>query len=74
MITFNLDITRELCPVTFVRTNQYLEKLKQGDVLEVMLREGEPLENVTKTAQELGFKVLETIHVKDNFHMIIIQK
>jgi tRNA 2-thiouridine synthesizing protein A len=74
MITINLDTTRDLYPVTFVRTNQYLEILKDGDVLEVLLREGEPLENVSKTALDQGFKVLETIHVKDNFHKVIIQK
>ena len=43
MVTFKLDITREHCPMTFVfKTKIQLSKLNAGDVLEVLLTEGEP--------------------------------
>ena len=44
--------------MTFVKTKIELSKLKQGDILNVKLSEGEPLENVPKSASEQGFKVL----------------
>lgn len=44
--------------MTFVKTKIELSKLKQGDILNVKLIEGEPLENVPKSASEQGFKVL----------------
>jgi TusA-related sulfurtransferase len=58
MATYNLDITKEHCPMTFVKTKLELSKLRQGDVLNVKLSAGEPLENVPKSAAEQGFKVL----------------
>jgi TusA-related sulfurtransferase len=69
-----LDITKEHCPMTFVKTKIELSKLQSGDKLEVLLTEGEPLENVPKSASEQGFKVLEIVHVKDNVHKITIEK
>lgn len=46
MATKTLDITKEHCPMTFVKTKIELAKLQAGDILEVLLSEGEPLDNV----------------------------
>ena len=74
MSTFHLDITQDHCPMTFVKTKLELEKLAAGDTLEVLLTEGEPLNNVPKTAVEQGFTVLEKVHVKDKVYKLVIQK
>ena len=74
MATFKLDITREHCPMTFVKTKIQLSKLNTGDVLEVLLTEGEPLENVPKSSREQGFNVLEVSHVEGVIHKVLIQK
>lgn len=44
--------------MTFVKTKIALNKLQKGDVLNVKVTEGEPLENVPKSASEQGFNVL----------------
>ena len=69
-----IDITKEHCPMTFVKTKLQLEKMEDGDILEVLLTEGEPLDKVPKTCTELGSQVLEITHVQDNIHKIIIKK
>jgi TusA-related sulfurtransferase len=74
MATYKLDITKEHCPMTFVKTKIELSKLKVGDILEVLLSEGEPLDNVPKSAKEQGFNVLEISHVEGNTHQVTIQK
>ncbi|MCE1197723.1 MAG: sulfurtransferase TusA family protein [Marinilabiliales bacterium] len=74
MATYQLDITREHCPMTFVKTKIQLSKLNSGDLLEVFLTEGEPLTNVPKSSTEQGYTVLEVSHVKDNIHKVLIQK
>ena len=74
MNVFKLDITREHCPMTFVKTKIALSKLNAGEVLEVILSEGEPLENVPKSSREQGFKVLEVSHVEGLIHRVLIQK
>jgi TusA-related sulfurtransferase len=58
MATYNLDVTKEHCPMTFVKIKIELNKLQKGDILHVKLLEGEPLKNVPKSAEEQGFKVL----------------
>jgi len=74
MSTFILDITKEHCPMTFVKTKIEMSKLKTGDLLEVLLTEGEPLENVPKSAREQGYNVLEVSHIQGQVHRVIIQK
>ena len=74
MNTVILDITKEHCPMTFVKTKLQLSKMKQGEILEVILKEGEPLDNVPKSAAEQGFKVLEVSHIKEDIYKVLIEK
>ena len=74
MSTLNLDITKDRCPMTFVKTKLKLEELEPGDTLEILLTTGEPLNNVPRTATEQGYTVLETTLVKDNIYKVVIRK
>lgn len=74
MTTVKLDITKEHCPMTFVKTKIQLSKLNSGDILEVLLNEGEPLQNVPRSAREQGFNVLEVAHVEGKTHKVLILK
>lgn len=74
MATKVLDIMKEHCPMTFVKTKIELAKLKEGDILEVLLSEGEPLENVPRSATEQGFNVLSVEFVEGTTHKVIIKK
>ena len=49
--------------MTFVKTKIELSKLQPGDILEVLLSEGEPLDNVPRNAKEQGYNVLSVEHV-----------
>ena len=53
-----LDITGDVCPMTFVRTKLLVERMPPGAIAEVRLRRGEPLENVPRSLKELGHEVL----------------
>lgn len=74
MKTVKLDITKEHCPMTFVKTKLELEKLYKGDILEVLLKEGEPLENVPKTVTEQGNKVLDIKKIQNDTYLVIIER
>ena len=71
---YQLDITQEHCPMTFVRTKLKLAQMANGDTLEVLLSEGEPLNNVPRSASEQGFKVLAVEHVEGKTHRVLIEK
>ena len=55
---FFLDITPEVCPMTFVKTKLRLESMAPGQVLEVRLTGPEPLHNVPRNARDHGHEVL----------------
>ena len=73
-MTHTLDITKEHCPMTFVKTKLKLAQIKEGDTLEVLLSEGEPLDNVPRSAEEQGVKVLSIEHVEGTTHTVTIQQ
>ena len=53
-----LDITRDHCPMTYVRVRLALDRMNTGDVLQVSLAGDEPKRNVPITAQEQGHRIL----------------
>ena len=67
-------ITNEHCPMTFVKTKLELEKLKIGEILEVILNKGEPLENVPSSAEEQGYTVREIIQINEGKYKVVILK
>lgn len=69
-----LDITREHCPMTLVHTKLRLAQMAEGDTLEVLLCEGEPLENIPRSLQEQGYKVLSVKQYGGGTYKIMIEK
>ena len=59
MVDYFLDITADVCPMTFVKTKLLVERVSSGSTLEIRLNRGEPLENVPRSLRELGHEVLE---------------
>jgi TusA-related sulfurtransferase len=57
-VSKHLDITADICPMTFVRTRLALDGMAAEEVLLVVLRGDEPRRNVPRTAREQGHTVL----------------
>jgi TusA-related sulfurtransferase len=53
-----LDITSQVCPLTFVHTRLQLERMKSGEVLEIRLAGSEPLQNIPRSLADEGHQVL----------------
>jgi tRNA 2-thiouridine synthesizing protein A len=69
-----LDITREVCPMTFVKTRLALDRMARGECLLVLLRGEEPLRNVPRTAREQGHEILEQYAQDDGVTRLLIRK
>jgi tRNA 2-thiouridine synthesizing protein A len=69
-----LNLTAEVCPMTFVKTKVALHELSKGEVLEVLLQGEEPLKHVPKAVEEGGDKVLRVEKVKGDVHKVLIEK
>ncbi|MBP7331405.1 MAG: sulfurtransferase TusA family protein [Firmicutes bacterium] len=66
-----LDITDVLCPVTFARTLLKLEDMMVGEILEVFLNDGEPLQKVPKSITDEGHRVILIEKVGDKNRMLV---
>jgi TusA-related sulfurtransferase len=60
-----LDITGQVCPMTFVRTRLALDCMASGQTLLVLLRGDEPRRNVPATAAAQGHAVRAQIDGPD---------
>jgi TusA-related sulfurtransferase len=58
MTEHRLDITSEVCPMTFVKTKLLLERMAPGDTAEVRLKGAEPRDNVPRSVRDHGYEVL----------------
>jgi tRNA 2-thiouridine synthesizing protein A len=67
-----IDITKEICPMTYVKTKLKLETMSSGQVLEVTLREGEPLNNVPRSVEAEGHKILD-VRQEGEFYKLLIE-
>jgi tRNA 2-thiouridine synthesizing protein A len=70
----DIDITQDLCPMTFVKTRIALDRLSPGQTLLVRLRGEEPLRNVPRTAAEQGHTVLEQRVEPDGSTLLLLRK
>jgi len=70
----DLDITSEVCPMTFVRTRLALDRMAPGQTLRVRLRGEEPLRNVPRTAREQGHEVVSLETAADGVATLILRR
>ena len=68
-----IDITGEVCPMTFVRTKLKLERMKPGEVLAVRLKGDEPLRNVPRAARDEGHAILGIV-AEGDVHTVTIRR
>lgn len=57
-VDFELDITDQVCPLTFVRTKLLLERMSPGQIAAVRLKGAEPLDNVPRSVRDTGHTVV----------------
>ncbi|MBQ7493628.1 MAG: sulfurtransferase TusA family protein [Selenomonadaceae bacterium] len=69
-----LDITDVVCPITFVKTKVALEDLDDGQILELRLNDGEPIQNLPRSLKDDGHKILELANNDDGTFTIFVEK
>ena len=63
--------------MTFVKAKAAIEELEVGDVLEVIMNEGEPVQNVPRSMKEDGQQVLKLEKIEGQegkFRMYVLKK
>ena len=73
-VTREIDITNDLCPMTFVRTRLALDRMAPGEILRVRLKGDEPLRNVPRSAQEQGHEVLSLETDAEGISLLVLRR
>lgn len=68
-----LDLRGTPCPINFVRTKLRLEKMAAGELLEVWLDAGEPIEQVPESLAMEGYKI-EAIEEQTGYFSLKVRK
>ncbi len=68
-----LDLKGTPCPINYVKVKLFLENLEPGSVLDIYLDEGEPMDNVPKSLENDGHKILQTEKL-NKFYKVRVEK
>lgn len=66
-----LDLRGVICPYNFVKTKLKLETMARGEVLAVLLDEGDPIRNVPRSVENEGHTVLAQERVDRSYRVLI---
>ncbi len=70
----SLDIRGQICPYTFVRSKLAIEKMNLGEVLEIITDHKPASENVPKSMENEGQKVLKVEQTAEREWRIVVRK
>jgi len=62
------------CPLNFVKAKLKLEQLQDGQILEVIIDDGEPIRNVPRAIKEEGHKIVSVDERPDGTFRLLIRK
>jgi tRNA 2-thiouridine synthesizing protein A len=69
-----MDLRGVVCPMNFVKAKLKLESMDEGQILELMLDSGEPIQNVPKSIKDEGHRIVEVKKEGDCFRLKIEKK
>ncbi|MEE8382365.1 MAG: sulfurtransferase TusA family protein [Thermodesulfobacteriota bacterium] len=73
-IDSSLNLKGVLCPINFVKTKIKLEEMQHGQILEVIIDDGESMKNVPRSLKEEGHKIIKVEQLPDNSFSLLIKK
>ena len=68
-----IDLRGVLCPINFVKTKLKLEMMDSGQILEVILDDGEPIRSVPRSVKEEGHKIVK-VENREGAYRLLIKK
>jgi TusA-related sulfurtransferase len=69
VLTTKLDLRGVPCPLNLVKAKLAIEKVAVGDILEVEIDDGEPIQNLPVSLSRQGQEIVETIKCQDHFRL-----
>ncbi len=67
----SIDLSGVICPMNFVKTKLKLEDMKPGQILEVILDDGEPIKNIPRAVKEEGHQIVKAEKIGEHWRLLI---
>ncbi|MBQ3634441.1 MAG: sulfurtransferase TusA family protein [Bacteroidales bacterium] len=72
--TVKKDLRGVACPMNFVKTKMELSKMHSGQILEILLDDGQPINNVPGSVRQEGHQVVSTEKIGEYWKVVIKKK
>ena len=69
-----LDLRGTRCPLNFVKTKIKMEEMAAGELLEIVLDDGEPIRNVPRSVAAEGHDVIGIEKLNDGGFSVFVRK
>ena len=69
-----LDLRGVACPMNFVKMKLRLDKLAAGEILEVLLDSGEPVESVSSSVTAEGHEIKQCAQQEQGHYRLLIER
>jgi TusA-related sulfurtransferase len=66
-----MDLQGVPCPGNFARVLLRLEAMDEGEILEVFVDDGEPIDNVPRAVSDEGYQILAKEKLADKWQLLI---
>lgn len=69
-----LDLRGVVCPLNFVKTKLRLDEMQDGQILKVVLDNGESLQNMPRSVKEEGHRIVKADEQDNGSYTLLIRK
>jgi len=69
-----IDLKGTPCPINYVKAKLVIESLASGAILEILLDDGEPIENVPKSLESDGHRILKKEKTENYWRLVVKKK
>lgn len=69
-----IDLRGVSCPTNFVKVKLALEDVETGEILQILLDDGEPVKNVPRSLKAEGHKLLGLKQAEEGHYILELEK
>ena len=66
-----VDLAAEICPMTYVKFKLHIEQIASGELIEIMLKEGEHMRNMPRHIKEEGHLIEKVTKEGDKYCLLV---
>jgi len=74
MVSSQLDIRGVMCPINIVQIKLKMKEIENDGILEIVLDEGETMQNVPRSIKKEGHKIVKVEKIPEGCYKLLVRK